>query len=84
MNQILVTGGMGFIGSCFIRRTIEKFPKCNVINYDSLTYAGNLLNLTDISDNPNYTFVKGDICDRSSVSDLISSSKFDKIVNQID
>ena len=64
LMKILVTGGAGFIGSNFIRHIISKYPEHSVINLDNLTYAGNLENLKDIEDQPNYSFIKGDICDR--------------------
>jgi len=68
--KILVTGGAGFIGSNFIKYWFNKHPKDKIINLDKLTYAGNLQNLLDIKDNPNYKFVKGDICDKELVMDL--------------
>jgi len=69
--KLLVTGGAGFIGSCFIRHILTKYPEYKVINLDLLTYAGNLENLNDIKDNPNYKFVHGDICDKKLVRELI-------------
>jgi dTDP-glucose 4,6-dehydratase len=68
--NILVTGGAGFIGSNFIRYWMNKYPKDKIINLDKLTYAGNLQNLLDLKDNPNYKFVKGDICDKNLVMDI--------------
>jgi len=65
-----VTGGAGFIGSNFIRYIIKKYPQYEIINLDKLAYAGNLDNLKDIEKNSNYTFVKGDICDRKIVDEL--------------
>lgn len=70
--NLLVTGGAGFIGSCFIRYILNKYPDYKVINLDLLTYAGNLENLKDIQDNPNYLFVHGDICDKKLVRELLS------------
>jgi dTDP-glucose 4,6-dehydratase len=61
--KIFVTGGAGFIGSCFIRMVLAPEQKHSVVNYDKLTYAGNLANLDSVAKNPNYRFVKGDICD---------------------
>ncbi|GBR73619.1 NAD dependent epimerase/dehydratase family, partial [Candidatus Termititenax aidoneus] len=61
MKKILITGGAGFIGSCFVRQTLQKHPDYQVINLDALTYAGNLETLADLEKNPNYRFVKGDI-----------------------
>ena len=69
--KMLVTGGAGFIGSNFIRYWMKKYPTDQIINLDSLTYAGNLENLKDIENNKNYKFVKGDICDSSVVNDLV-------------
>ncbi len=65
--KILVTGGAGFIGSNFIRHLLAARKGYELINYDKLTYAGNLANLTEVADDPNYTFVKGDICDAPTV-----------------
>lgn len=66
-KKILVTGGAGFIGSNFILYMMEKYPDYKIVNLDKLTYAGNLENLISLKDNPNYTFVQGDICDRDAV-----------------
>ena len=79
MMNILVTGGAGFIGSNFIKYVLDKFPDYNITNLDKLTYAGNLENLREIENNPNYTFVKGDICDEKIVNDL--AMKSDCIIN---
>ena len=65
--RILITGGAGFIGSNFIRRILEKYPGYEVVNLDKLTYAGNPDNLKDIETNKNYSFIKGDICDKETV-----------------
>ena len=71
MTTILVTGGAGFIGSCFIRHEFKKHPDYNIINLDALTYCGNLENLKDVENNPNYRFVHGNICDKNLVRELI-------------
>jgi dTDP-glucose 4,6-dehydratase len=68
MTSILVTGGCGFIGSNFVRYVLENDPAVTVVNYDSLTYAGNPKNLADLANHPRYRFVRGDICDREQVS----------------
>ncbi|OGI76069.1 dTDP-glucose 4,6-dehydratase [Candidatus Nomurabacteria bacterium RIFCSPHIGHO2_02_FULL_36_29] len=65
--KILVTGGAGFIGSNFIRHMLNKHKDCSIVNLDKLTYAGNLKNLSDLSEKKNYSFVKGDICDKKVV-----------------
>ena len=65
--KILVTGGCGFIGSNFILYMMKKYPNYQIVNLDNLTYAGNPENLKSVEANPNYTFIKGDICDRSIV-----------------
>jgi dTDP-glucose 4,6-dehydratase len=65
--KLLVTGGAGFIGSNFILYWVKNHPEDHVVNFDKLTYAGNLENLKDVEENPNYSFVNGDICDRESV-----------------
>lgn len=77
--RLLVTGGAGFIGSCFIRHILDKYPDYKIINLDALTYAGNIENLSDIKNNPNYTFVHGNICDKKLVRDLIS--QVDCVIN---
>ena len=77
--KLLVTGGAGFIGSCFVRHILTKHPDYQVINLDALTYAGNIENLNDVKDNPNYKFVHGNICDKRLVRDLISEC--DCVVN---
>lgn len=69
--KLLVTGGAGFIGSNFILYMMREHPDYEIVNLDALTYAGNLRNLESVQDNPNYKFVKGDICDRDLVFDLV-------------
>lgn len=70
--KILVTGGAGFIGSNFILYMMEKYPDYEIVNLDKLTYAGNLKNLKSIENNPKYTFIHGDICDREIVRKAMS------------
>jgi dTDP-glucose 4,6-dehydratase len=77
--RILVTGGAGFIGSNFIRYILNKYPDYKITNLDKLTYCGNLENLKDIENSPNYKFVKGDICDKKIVDKL--AKDIDIIVN---
>ena len=79
MTNILVTGGAGFIGSCFVRHMLKKHPDYKIINLDALTYAGNIENLDDVKNNPKYKFVHGDICDRNLVRDLVA--QVDCVVN---
>ena len=78
--KLLVTGGVGFIGSNFIRHIRQEHPDWEITNLDKLTYAGNLENLKDIQDQPGYHFVKGDIADRKLVDKLLGQ-EFDVIVN---
>jgi dTDP-glucose 4,6-dehydratase len=70
--KILLTGGAGFIGSNFIRLLLASRPTCSIVNYDKLTYAGNLANLASVAGNSNYQFIKGDILDEPSVSAALS------------
>jgi len=79
MTTILVTGGAGFIGSCYVRHILKKHTDYNVINIDALTYCGNLENLKDVENNPRYSFVHGNICDRELVRQLVRES--DCVVN---
>lgn len=78
--KILVTGGAGFIGTNFVYYFLDKYPDYELINLDSLTYCGNLENLKDIENNPNYTFVKGDIRNQDIVDDIVSND-VDYIIN---
>jgi len=70
--KILITGGAGFIGSNFIHYWLKKYPDDQIINLDTLTYAGNLENLKDIESNPNYKFIKGDICNFELVDEIVA------------
>lgn len=70
--KFLVTGGAGFIGSNFIRYLLAKYPDCEIINFDKLTYAGNLDNLGDVANHPRYSFLKGDICDQRMVEEAVA------------
>jgi dTDP-glucose 4,6-dehydratase len=69
--RILVTGGAGFIGSNFVRHVLREHPEDSVVNFDKLTYAGNLENLADVADDPRYAFMRGDICDEAAVRQVI-------------
>ena len=81
MKKILITGGAGFIGSHVVRLFVQKYPECHIFNLDALTYAGNLENITDIENEPNYTFVKGDITDESYISNLFQEHQFDGVIH---
>lgn len=81
MKDILVTGGAGFIGSNFIRLMLQKYPEYKIINLDALTYAGNLENLRDVEDNPNYIFIKADIRDRSQIDRIFAQYEFVHVIN---
>ncbi|UAM96773.1 dTDP-glucose 4,6-dehydratase [Polaribacter litorisediminis] len=80
-KNILVTGGAGFIGSHLVRLLVHKYPHYHIINMDLLTYAGNLANLKDIEDMPNYTFVKCDICDFEKVKEVFTTYKIDNVIH---
>ncbi len=80
-RNILITGGAGFIGSHVVRLFVNKYPDYNIVNLDKLTYAGNLANLKDIEDKPNYTFVKADIADLDEMRRIISRHKIDGIIH---
>ncbi len=81
MQNILVTGGAGFIGSAFVRIMVEKYPHYNIIVLDKLTYAGNMDNLLPVSDEPNYRFERGDIADQQTVRRVLETHHIDTIVN---
>jgi dTDP-glucose 4,6-dehydratase len=81
MVSILITGGAGFIGSHLIRLFVTKYPNYKIVNLDALTYAGNLANLHDIEDAPNYTFVKGDITDMALVQQLFAEHQFTSVLH---
>ncbi len=80
-KKILVTGGAGFIGSNFIKYILENFQNYSVINLDKLTYAGNLENLKQIENDPNYKFIKGDICNQDFVEKIFIEYNIDHVIN---
>lgn len=79
--QLLITGGAGFIGSHVVHHFVNQYPDYQIINLDKLTYAGNLENLRDIEDRPNYRFVKGDICDAALMQQLFSEHQIDGVIH---
>src|SRR5258708_12331944 len=81
MQNILVTGGGGFIGSAFVRNMITKYPQYTLVVLDKLTYAGNLDNLLPVADKPNYRFEQADIADRERVRQVLAQHNIDRIVN---
>ena len=81
MRSIIITGGAGFIGSHVVRLFVNKYPEYKIINLDKLTYAGNLANLKDIEDKPNYKFVRMDICDFDGVYQLLQDEQVDGIIH---
>ncbi|MGZ3865809.1 MAG: dTDP-glucose 4,6-dehydratase [Bacteroidia bacterium] len=81
MMKILITGGAGFIGSHVVRLFVNKYPDYKIVNLDKLTYAGNLANLSDIENKPNYTFVKGDIVDADFINKLFEEHKFNAVIH---
>jgi len=81
MNNLLITGGAGFIGSNFVHYILDKYKNYNVVNLDNLTYAGNLLNLADIENNPRYRFIKGNITNYDLAEFILKEYKIDAIIN---
>jgi dTDP-glucose 4,6-dehydratase len=81
MKKIIITGGAGFIGSHVVRRFVKTYPQYQIINLDKLTYAGNLANLKDIENEPNYRFVKGDIVDLAYINNLFEVEQPDAVIH---
>lgn len=80
-RHILITGGAGFIGSHVVRLFVNKYPEYHIVNLDKLTYAGNLANLKDIENAPNYTFVKADICDFDKIQEIFRQYRIDGVIH---
>lgn len=80
-KKILITGGAGFIGSHVVRLFVTKYPQYQIVNLDALTYAGNLENLKDIEESPNYTFIKGDIVETDFINQLFAKHTFDGVIH---
>ena len=81
MKKIIITGGAGFIGSHVVRRFVNTYPQYSIINLDKLTYAGNLANLKDIENAPNYKFIKGDIVDMAFINQLFADEQPDAVIH---
>ena len=81
MKKIVITGGAGFIGSHVVRRFVNNYPDVRIFNLDALTYAGNLENIKDIDQSPNYIFVKADITDAESINTLFERERFDAVIH---
>lgn len=81
MKKVLITGGAGFIGSHVVRHFLNTYPEYQIFNLDALTYAGNLENLSDIENYPNYVFLKGDITDENYIETIFSEHKFEKVIH---
>ncbi|AMO21150.1 dTDP-glucose 4,6-dehydratase [Flavobacterium columnare] len=80
-KNILITGGAGFIGSHVVRQFVTKYPEYSIFNLDALTYAGNLENIKDIENYPNYTFLKGDIVDENYINEIFAKYQFDGVLH---
>ena len=81
MKNVLITGGAGFIGSHLVKFFVKKYPNYNIVNLDNLTYAGNLKNVEEISDSPNYKFEKMDICDFKNVQKVLKKYGINSVIN---
>src|SRR5580700_6026521 len=77
--QLLITGGLGFIGSNFVRYLLNKYPQYKIVNLDAMTYAAHLENLADVENNTNYIFVHGSIANKQLVDEIVSGRRFGKV-----
>ncbi|MCB0410851.1 MAG: GDP-mannose 4,6-dehydratase, partial [Flavobacteriales bacterium] len=80
-KTILITGGAGFIGSHVVRLFVNKYPDYQILNLDNLTYAGNLENLKDIENKPNYSFIKADIVDADKMNEIFTNYPIDSVIH---
>lgn len=80
-RNILITGGAGFIGSHVVRLFVGKYPEYRIVNLDKLTYAGNLANLTDVENAPNYVFERADICDLDRMREIFAEYSIDGVIH---
>ena len=80
-HNVLITGGAGFIGSHVVRLFVTNYPQYHIYNLDILSYAGNLDNLTDLKNNENYTFIKGDICDNEFIKNIFKKYKISRVIH---
>lgn len=80
-RNILVTGGAGFIGSHLVRRLVQQYPNYRIVNFDVLSYAGNLQNVADVANAPNYVFEQGDICDADRVNGVFAQYAIDAVIH---
>lgn len=80
-KSILITGGAGFIGSHVVRLFVNKYPDYEIFNLDKLTYAGNLANIADVANKPNYNFIKADIVDAAQINTLFETHRFDAVIH---
>lgn len=83
-KSLLITGGAGFIGSHVVRLFVRKYPQYQIVNLDALTYAGNLENLKDIENEPNYIFEHADINNSTQINELFTTYKFDGVIHLAD
>ena len=81
MKNVLITGGAGFIGSHLVKFFVKKYPNYNIVNLDNLTYAGNLKNVEEISNSPNYKFEKMDICDFKNIQKVLKKYRINSVIN---